>query len=265
RPTPWRDFHTVGRTGAMNYHPGAIAVNERPVSAEAVTDGVTVNEPYWGNYGTEGDSGWVEIDLGGEKSFDNVKVFFVQDPLTTGHSYVAPQRWVVELPDGDGGWAPIEDQFRSPKIPGAKLNEALFEAVTADKVRVSFTNAPGKYTAISEIQVFDSGRDVPPVVNEAPVVSVQVDSTRQGNLTTGLLATVTDDGIPVTGSLTYGWEVVSAPEGGAVIFSAPGQVSTTVTGTVAGTYVLRFWAEDGELRTERELTVELTERAVSAE
>src|SRR5690606_17549793 len=53
--------------------------------------------------------------------------------------------------------------------------------------------------------------------------------------------------------------------GGAVIFSAPGQVSTTVTGTVAGTYVLRFWAEDGELRTERELTVELTERAVSAE
>ena len=265
RPTPWRDFHTVGRTGAMNYHPGAIAVNERPVSAEAVTDGVTVNEPYWGNYGTEGDSGWVEIDLGGEKSFDNVKVFFVQDPLTTGHSYVAPQRWVVELPDGDGGWAPIEDQFRSPKIPGAKLNEALFETVTADKVRVSFTNAPGKYTAISEIQVFDSGRDVPPVVNEAPVVSVQVDSTRQGNLTTGLLATVTDDGIPVTGSLTYGWEVVSAPEGGAVIFSAPGQVSTTVTGTVAGTYVLRFWAEDGELRTDRELTVELTERAVSAE
>ena len=265
RPTAWRDFHTVGRSGAMNYHPGAIAVNERPVSAAAVTDGTTVNEPYWGNYGTAGDTGWVEIDLGAPTSFDNVKVFFMQDPLTTGHSYVAPMRWVVEIPDGDGGWTPVEDQFRTPKVPGAKLNEALFETVTTDKVRVSFTNAPGKYTAISEIQVFNSGREVPPVVNEAPVVTAQVDSTRTGNLTTGLVATVLDDGIPVSGTLRYGWQVVSAPAGAAVIFSAPNQVSTTVTGTVAGTYVLRFWAEDGELRSERDVEVELTEQEVSAE
>jgi len=265
RPTEWRNFHTVGRTGAMNYHPGAIAVNERPVSAGAINDGVTVNEPYWGNYGTAGETGYVELDFGAPTTFDNVKVFFMQDPLTAGHSYVAPQRYGVEIPDGSGGWRLIEDQFRSPKVPTAKFNEALFETVTTDRVRVSFTNTPGMYTAISEIQVFDSGRDVPEIVNDPPAVTVQVDTSRQGNLSTGLVATVSDDGVPEDGSLTYGWETVSTPPGGAVIFTNPSGVSTTVTGTVPGTYVLRFWAEDGELRTERTIEVDLTEREVTAE
>ncbi len=265
RPTEWRNFHTPGRSGAMNNHPGAIAVNERPVSAAAINDGVTVNEPYWGNYGTAGETGYVELDFGAPTTFDNVKVYFMADPLTAGHSYVAPQRYGVEVPDGSGGWQLVEDQYRSPKVPAAKLNEALFETVTTDKVRVVFTNTPGKYTAISEIQVFDSGRDVPEIVNDPPAVTVQVDTSRQGNLSTGLVATVSDDGVPEGGILTYGWETVSTPPGGAVIFTNPTAVSTTVTGTVPGTYVLRFWAEDGELRTERTIEVELAEREVTAE
>ena len=265
RPTTWRNFHTVGRTGAMNYHPGAIAVNERPVSAAAMVDGVTINEPYWGNYGTEGTTGWVEVDLGGPVTFDNVKVFFMQDPLTLGASYKAPQRYLVQIPDGAGGWTILEDQYKSPAIPSAKFNEALFNPVTTDKVRVTFTNAPDAFTAISEIQVFDSGRDIPVVVNNAPVVTAQVDTTRTGNLSVGLTATVKDDGSPATGNLTYGWSLVSAPEGGAAIFTEPGATSTMVVGTLPGTYTVKFSATDGELTTEREIEVALTERAVSAE
>ncbi|MFC4554512.1 Ig-like domain-containing protein [Georgenia faecalis] len=262
RPTPWRTFHTPGwSASSMNYTPGAIATTERPVTLDAVVDGVTVNEPYWGNHGTTDANGWVELDLGEPVRIDNLKVFFVSDRQDGG--YAEPLRWAVQVPDG-GGWT-TPDQFKSPKIPQAKFNEALFEPVVTDTVRVAFVNAPGRYTAISEIQVFDSGRDVPPIVNDPPVVTVTADRAADGNLSTTLVASATDDGVPFDGELTYGWEVVRAPDGAGVIFADDSALRTTVTGTLAGEYVFRFWADDGERRTEREITLTLTEKEVSAE
>lgn len=264
RPTPWRQFHTPGwSTGSMNYTPGAVSTTEQPVSLAAVTDGTTVNEPYWGNYGTEGDTGYVELDLGEPTSFDNVKVWFVSDRQAGG--YREPSRYSIQVPDGSGGWATVPDAFKAPKVPGPKFNEALFETVTTDRVRVAFTNTPSFWTAISEIQVFDSGRDVPEVVNDAPSVSVNVDRSKDGNLSTSLVGTVTDDGIPDDGELTYGWSTVSAPDGAGVIYGDAGALRTTVTGTEPGTYVFRLSASDGELTTERDVEVELTEKATSAE
>ncbi|MFC8922849.1 discoidin domain-containing protein [Cellulosimicrobium sp. NPDC057127] len=264
RPTPWREFHTPGwSTGSMNYTPGAISTTERPVSLDAVNDGTTVNEPYWGNHGTEGDTGYVELDLGEPTSFDNVKVWFVSDRQAGG--YRQPLRYSIQVPDGSGGWTTVPDAFKAPKIPAAKFNEALFETVTTDRVRVTFTNTPSYWTAISEIQVFDSGRDVPEVVNDPPTVAVSVDRSKDGNLSTTLVGTVTDDGIPEDGELTYGWSSVSAPDGAGVIFGDEGALTTSVTGTVAGDYVLRLTASDGELTTERDVEVEITEKATSAE
>ncbi|SDT70099.1 F5/8 type C domain-containing protein [Jiangella sp. DSM 45060] len=264
RPTPWRQFHTPGwSTGSMNYTPGAISTTERPVSLSAVIDGSTVNEPYWGNHGTTEPGGYVELDLGEPVRFDNVKVWFVSDRQTGG--YREPQRYTIQVPDGSGGWVALPDTFKSPKIPGAKFNEALFDAVTTDRVRVAFTNTPSFFTAISEIQIFESGREVPDVVNDPPAVTVTVDRSRDGNLSTTLAGTVIDDGIPDTGELTYGWSAVSTPDGAGVIFAAPNALTTQVTGTVAGTYVFRLTASDGELTTQRDVEVELTEKASSAE
>jgi hypothetical protein len=264
RPTPWRNFHTPGwGTGQMNYTPGAIAETERPVSLDAVTDGTTVNEPYWGNYGTEGNSGYIDLDFGTPQSFDNVKVWFVSDRQAGG--YREPQGYSIQVQNEAGEWVTVPDAFKSPKIPGPKFNEALFETVTASTVRVAFTNTPSFWTAISEIQVFDSGREVPAVVNDAPVVTARADRASDGNVSTTLVGTVTDDGIPESGTLSYGWSTVSAPEGAGVIFSDAGALRTTVTGTVAGDYVFRLEATDGELTTSRDVEVELTEKATSAE
>jgi len=264
RSTPWRNFHTPGwSSSTMNYTPGAIATTERPVSLAAVTDGQTVNEPYWGNHGTGETSGWIELDLGAPTSFDNVKVWFVSDRQNGG--YKEPSRYSIQVPDGDGGWTTVPDVFKSPKVVGPKFNEALFETVTADKLRVAFTNAPGHATAISEIQVFDSGRDVPEVVNDPPTVTATRDTSKDGNLSTTLVATVTDDGIPDSGTLTYGWSTVSAPEGAGVIFANAGALSTLVTGTLPGEYVFRFSASDGELTTTRDVTVTLATKEMVAE
>ncbi|MBD5784598.1 discoidin domain-containing protein [Cellulosimicrobium terreum] len=264
RPTPWRQFHTPGwSTGSMNYTPGAISETERPVSLDAVTDGDTANEPYWGNYGTEGDTGYVELDLGEETTVDNVKVWFVSDRQAGG--YHEPAKYSIQVPDGAGGWTTVPDTFKAPKIPGAKFNEALFDAVTTDRVRVAFTNAPSYWTAISEIQVFDSGREVPEVVNDAPTVTVSADRSKDGNLSTTLVASATDDGIPDDGELTTAWSTVSTPDGANVIFGDADALTTTVTGTEPGTYTFRLTASDGELTTERDVEVELTEKATSAE
>jgi hypothetical protein len=264
RPTPWRTFHTPGwSSSSMNHTPGAVSEPERPATLAALNDGVTANEPFWGNHGTTDTTGWVELDLGAPVDVDNVKVFFVSDRQSGG--YKEPQRYTIQVPDGAGGWTNVPNTFKAPKIPGPKLNEALFPTVRTDRIRVAFRNAPGHFTAIAEVQVFDSGRDVPPVVNDPPAVTVTLDRSRDGNLSTTLVATASDDGVPDDGELTFGWEVVSTPEGAGVIFGDDEALTTGITGTVAGEYVFRFWAEDGELRTERDVTVDLTEKAMTAE
>ncbi|WP_205791338.1 discoidin domain-containing protein [Microbacterium sulfonylureivorans] len=264
RPTPWRNFHTPGMsTGSMNYTPGAIAETERPVSLAAVADDLTTNEPYWGNYGTTTANGYVDLDFGEPRRFDNVKIWFVSDRQAGGYSQ--PQRYSIQVQNGGGEWVTIPETFKSPKIAVPKFNEALFEPVTASKVRIAFTNTPTKFTAISEIQVFDSGRDVPPVVNDAPVVTAAADRSRDGNLSTTLVGTATDDGIPESGELTVGWSTVSTPAGAGVIFADASALTTTVTGTAAGMYTFRLTASDGERTTQKDVELELREKATSAE
>ncbi|GAA4562953.1 galactose-binding domain-containing protein [Planotetraspora kaengkrachanensis] len=264
RPTPWRQFHTPGySTTSMNYTPGAIKETEQPVALAAVTDGVTANEPYWGNYGTTDKNGYVELNLGSAKSFDNVKVYFVSDRQAGG--YHEPARWWIQVPDGSGGWKEVPGQFKSPAVPTAKFNEALFDAVSSDKVRVVFTNSPTYFTAISEIQVFNSGREVPEVTNQAPAVTATRDGSADGNLSTRLVGTASDDGVPYDDELTFGWETVSAPQGAGVIFADPRAQATRVTGTVAGDYVFRFFADDGEKRSTATVSVTLAKKDVVAE
>ncbi|GAA0433703.1 carbohydrate-binding protein [Acrocarpospora corrugata] len=264
RSTPWRQFHTPGySTTSMNYTPGAIKETEQAVTLAAVNDGVTANEPYWGNYGTTDKNGYVEINLGSAKSFDNVKAFFVSDRQAGG--YHEPARWWVQVPNGSGGWKEVPGQFKNPSVPSAKFNEALFDSVTADKVRIVFTNNPTYYTAISEIQVFDSGRDVPDVSNQAPTVTATRDGSADGNLSTRLVGNASDDGIPYDDELTFGWETVSAPQGAGVIFTDSKALSTRVTGTVAGDYVFRFFADDGEKRATATVSATLAKKDVVAE
>jgi hypothetical protein len=263
RPTPWREFHTPGFQSSPNFTPGATRETERPVSLDALTDGVTANEPFWGNYGTTEKNGYVELDLGSVEKLDNVKVFFVSDRQAGG--YHEPSRWWVQVPDGAGGWKAVPEQFHDPTVPSAKFNEALFEDLKTDKLRVAFTNDPGHFTAISEIQVFRSNREAPPTTNQAPVVTAVQDASDDGNLSTHLVGTVADDGVPYDKELTFGWETVSTPEGAAVIYDDQHARQTEVTGTKPGEYVFRFFGDDGEKRSEATVTVTLTEREVTAD
>ena len=81
-----------------------------------VTDGTTVNEPYWGNYGTTEANGYVELDLGAPKQIDNVKVWFVERPSEPA---ATPSRSAtVQVQNGSGEWVAVPGAFKAPKIPG---------------------------------------------------------------------------------------------------------------------------------------------------
>lgn len=92
-------------------------------------------------------------------------------------------------------------------------------------------------------------------VNTAPVVDAGPDRSVTLPATVTLDATVTDDGLPTAAALTYAWTEVSGP--GDVSFSDPAATDTTVSFSVAGTYVLRLTAGDGELSGTDEVMVEV--------
>ena len=95
-------------------------------------------------------------------------------------------------------------------------------------------------------------------INNAPVISLVSPTTASIAISTGvgllLEATATDDGKPLApGVLATTWSKVSGP--GTVTFGSANQVSTTAQFSIAGTYVVRFTAHDGELLTSTDVTV----------
>ena len=90
--------------------------------------------------------------------------------------------------------------------------------------------------------------------NQAPVVNAGSDQTISLPANASLRGTATDDGWPnPPGALALTWSKVSGP--GTVAFANANALSTTVTFSTAGTYVLRLSSEDGSLATTDDLQV----------
>lgn len=129
--------------------------------------------------------------------------------------------------------------------------EVSFSNQTALTTQISFSQAgtftirfsasDGELVATDEVMISVS----PAVANQAPVVNVGDDQVINLPDGTNLMAVVSDDGLP-SSTLTYSWSVVSGPSNN-VVFSNPTELNTTVTFTVAGTYVLQLTASDSLL------------------
>ena len=95
----------------------------------------------------------------------------------------------------------------------------------------------------------DGGRS-----NQPPGVVAGLDQVVTLSAVASLDGTTTDDGIPdPPGAVTTTWSLVSGP--GTVTFAVPNAVDTTASFPVAGTYVLRLTADDGEFVSSDEMTV----------
>jgi len=122
-------------------------------------------------------------------------------------------------------------------------NEIVFLAgssSTARGVRLTFDNVP---------------------VNQPPVVSAGLDRSIVFDSSVLLDGSVSDDGLPVAGTLTTSWTIVSGP--GAVTFGSISSVDTSASFSLPGAYVLRLTANDGQRSTADEMTVTVSAPVLS--
>ncbi len=94
--------------------------------------------------------------------------------------------------------------------------------------------------------------------NQPPQVQAGADQaiTRPPTSTVTLAGIVTDDGLPLSGSLTVSWSQLSGPAPVAV--ANPASASTTATFTAAGVYMLRLSASDSALSAFDDVVVTVT-------
>ena len=98
--------------------------------------------------------------------------------------------------------------------------------------------------------------------NRPPVLMVSTPVTGPVGVPVGLSAVVSDDGLPVGGSVTATWAKVSGP--GNVLFANTTDPFTSATFDAAGTYVLRLTATDGQLASSADVVVSVGNPAPAA-
>jgi hypothetical protein len=90
--------------------------------------------------------------------------------------------------------------------------------------------------------------------NAAPLVSAGLDRSIVLGSALTLIGSAVDDGMPtLPGNLALQWTKISGP--GSVSFGSPASLQTGVSFSEPGTYTLRLTANDGELVSFDELTV----------
>lgn len=244
-------------TGGANLAEGA-EVSATYASAgrvpEAAVNGTTINEPFWGTAGSPHDTDTLTVELGAERAFDDVRLYFYRSSSTaTVAGYAEPAMYAIEY-RSDGDWQPVPGQARFPAYPQGNLNQIAFPEVTGDAVRVTVTHADGARTGLKEIQVRATGADVTGGENLAPSVQAWQDTAASSPGEAALAGTVKDDGLPA-GQLEAQWSVIDAPEGALAVFADASSAATTVRYSAPGTYVLRLTATDGEASAFADVTV----------
>lgn len=243
-------------TGSANLAASATATfSAAGREPSGAVDGTTINEPFWGTAGSPNAKDSLTVELGGEKTFDDIRPYFYDSSSSaTAAGYAEPSVYTLEV-RRDGQWSVIPQQARTPAYPRANYNHVQFPEVTGDAVRLTVTHASGAKTGAKELQVFRTGLEAPASTNQAPLVTAWQDRQASVGGAAALVGTVKDDGLP-SGDVSSRWSVVSAPEGATVLFDDAAAASTTARFSDKGQYVLRLTADDGEQTSQTDVTVQ---------
>jgi hypothetical protein len=122
----------------------------------------------WGTEGSTNPQDWFEVDLGGSRRIDTVKLYFFSDksfdmqqncsPRPCTGVYREPASYTVQALR-NGAWVDVPGQVKTPDQPRANYNAVRFPDVTTAKLRVLMTPRAKSATAnyaigLKEIQVF---------------------------------------------------------------------------------------------------------------
>jgi hypothetical protein len=202
-------------------------------------------------------------DDGAQEATDTVTITVV-DPNTSfvvlGQSRTAEVGKSLELSATiDGPWATLPTgtlTYQWSQLGGPAT--VTFATPTQATTTATFT-APGDYLlqlAITNGSEVISGTVTVTVnaINQRPRVNAGVDQNLARPGTLELSAIITDDSLPgPTHKLTVQWTQMSGPA--AVTFTNSSSLTTTVTFTTAGAYLLKVTADDSELIGEDTITI----------
>src|SRR5207248_2987205 len=115
-------------------------------------------------------------------------------------------------------------------------------------ISIALNAAPVARTVVvttgAEVAALPNGFTVQPAVNQSPAITIP--PIWSVTLPSRLLVTytVTDDGLPLGGSLTVSWDTITTPPGASVGYQDQTVNSISVGFDTVGTYTLRITATD---------------------
>jgi RHS repeat-associated protein len=136
--------------------------------------------------------------------------------------------------------------------PTTAVCQATVTQPGAYRVRVDVNDGELTYSHEYHLNAV-AGTPPEPDGNAAPVVSAGPDVQAVAYQRVPLQGTITDDGLPSSGSLRASWTVISAP--GRVYFENASMAGTSARFYVPGTYTLRLAGSDGRLAAADEVVV----------
>ena len=122
---------------------------------------------------------------------------------------------------------------------------------------LAFRSSEAATTTRPKLEITYATPTTPPI-NAAPAVNAGSDQTAPLSAGARLDGTVTDDGMPnPPASVTTTWSMFSGP--GAVTFANASAIDTTASFSLAGAYVLRLTANDGELVSSDDIVINVND------
>ena len=189
----------------------------------------------WGTEDSPNAQDWIEVDLEGAQEIDNIKLYFFSDKdydpqqNTDGDNYREPFSYRLEYFDG-ADWQTIWGH-RSPVAPTPNFNEIKFPRVSAEAVRLTVAPQEGFGVGLKEIQVFNTGIDVPPITE--PQVQATASPTSGIEPLTVQFTGVAED--PQGGDVTVEWDFgdgeTSTELSPEHTYELPGDYTATLTAT----------------------------------
>ncbi|MEZ5303526.1 MAG: discoidin domain-containing protein [Verrucomicrobiales bacterium] len=105
----------------------------------------------WTSYESPNDSDWLAVDFGAEREFRAIHLHLYDDR----GGVQTPQNYALEYWDGEA-WREILNQRRDPAKPaGGTVNEIVFPAVKASRVRAVFQHAGNARSGVTEFAVWE--------------------------------------------------------------------------------------------------------------
>jgi Concanavalin A-like lectin/glucanases superfamily/Bacterial Ig domain len=135
-------------------------------------------------------------------------------------------------------------------------NEALSGLpISLPSSSVATFSSPGIYVfeLSANNQLGGAQSNVVVTVNQPPAVTIGMIQTNLFPAMAQLSGTVTDDGLPLGGQLTWSWSVVSGP--GTVTFNNAALTNATATFSRSGLYVLQLTASDSASVSSEQVTI----------